>query len=68
VYGLAILVLTIVLSFAFLAYKFVTCCLADLTTPDVRVRYFTKRAWLIIIVVSIPLRGIFYLLVGRDNQ
>ena len=67
-YGLAILALIVVLSFAFVAYKFLTYCLADLMTPDVRVRCLTKRVWMIIIVVSIPLGGIFYLLVGRDNQ
>lgn len=51
-----------------MAYRFLTYCLADLMRPDVRVRYLAKRAWTIIIIVSIPAGGLFYLLAARDNQ
>ena len=44
---------------------FVIYCLVDIRRSQVR--YLPKWAWAIICVVSIPLGGIIYLLVGRDQ-
>ncbi|HLT96384.1 MAG TPA: PLD nuclease N-terminal domain-containing protein [Acidimicrobiia bacterium] len=46
------------------AVVFVVYCLVDLARHDVR--YLPKWAWAIICVVSVPLGGIVYLLVGRE--
>lgn len=47
-----------------LGVAFVGFCLYDLARHDVR--YLPKWAWLIICLISIPLGGIVYLLVGRE--
>jgi hypothetical protein len=45
------------------ALAFVAYCLFDLTRNQVR--YLPKWVWAVICVVSIPVGGIVYLLVGR---
>ena len=47
-----------------LALVFVGYCIFDLVTHDVK--HLPKWVWVIIVVISIPLGGIVYLLVGRD--
>ena len=57
-----------VLAFApilILLLAFVGYCLWDLTRTNVR--YLPKWAWVIIVVISVPLGGILYLAVGRDQ-
>jgi len=44
---------------------FVVYCLVDISRS--RVRYLPKWAWVTICMVSIPLGGIVYLLVGREQ-
>lgn len=44
---------------------FVGFCLYDLSRTEVR--YLPKWAWVIIVLVSIPLGGIVYLVVGREH-
>ena len=44
---------------------FAIYCLVDISRSDVR--YLPKWAWMIICVTQIPLGGIVYLLVGRDQ-
>jgi Phospholipase_D-nuclease N-terminal len=51
----------VVLGVAFVAY-----CLVDLARHDVR--YLPKWAWALICLVSIPVGGIVYLIVGRDHR
>ena len=51
----------IVLAVAFVAY-----CLVDIARHPVR--HLPKWAWVLICLVSIPLGGIVYLLVGRDHR
>ena len=51
----------IVLGVAFVAY----CCVDIARNP---VRHLPKWAWMLICLVSIPLGGIVYLLVGRDHR
>ena len=48
-----------------LAVGFVAYCLVDVARS--RVRYLPKWAWALICVLSVPLGGIIYLLVGRDH-
>jgi Flp pilus assembly protein protease CpaA len=48
-----------------LAVGFVVFCLVDIARHDVK--YIPKWVWALICVVSIPLGGIVYLLVGRDS-
>lgn len=43
---------------------FVIYCLVDLARHEVR--YLPKWAWALICIMSVPLGGIIYLLVGRD--
>lgn len=45
---------------------FVVFCLVDLARAQ-RVRYLPKWAWGLICLVSVPLGGIVYLLVGRPR-
>jgi hypothetical protein len=45
---------------------FVAFCLIDLFRAR-RVRYLPKWAWALICIVSVPLGGIVYLLVGRPR-
>jgi hypothetical protein len=44
---------------------FVAYCLYDLA--HARVRYLPKAAWALICVLSIPVGGIVYLLLGRER-
>lgn len=46
------------------AVAFVAFCLVDLFRHDVR--YLPKWAWAVICIISIPLGGLIYLLVGRE--
>jgi len=48
-----------------LAVGFVVYCLVDVARS--RVRYLPKWAWVIICLVSVPVGGIIYLIVGRDH-
>jgi hypothetical protein len=48
------------------AIAFVGYCLFDLARGDVR--YLPKWAWALLCVVSIPVGGILYLLLGRDHR
>ena len=47
------------------AVGFVAYCLVDLSRSEVR--HLPKWAWALICVLSIPLGGIVYLLVGREH-
>lgn len=49
-----------------LGVGFVVYCLVDLARHDVR--YLPKWAWALICILSVPMGGIVYLLVGRDPQ
>jgi hypothetical protein len=51
---------------AVLGVAFVGYCLFDLYRGDVR--YLPKWVWALLCVVSIPVGGIVYLLVGRDHR
>jgi hypothetical protein len=51
---------------ALVAFGFAAYCLYDLSRSSVR--YLPKWAWAIICVVSIPLGGVIYLLVGKDHR
>ncbi|MEV0465029.1 hypothetical protein AB0I30_29130 [Nocardia tengchongensis] len=48
-----------------IAIGFVGFCWYDLSRS--RVRYLPKWAWAIICLISIPIGGIIYLVVGRDS-
>ncbi len=48
------------------AVAFVGYCLFDLSRSTVR--YLPKWAWALVCVVTIPLGGIVYLLVGREHR
>jgi ABC-2 type transport system ATP-binding protein len=50
-----------------LAVAFAVFCLVDLVRAD-QVRYLPKAVWAVIICVSMPWGGLFYLLAGRDRQ
>lgn len=58
--SVAALVPILVLVVAFVGY-----CLFDLSRTEVR--YLPKWAWVIIVLVSIPLGGIVYLAIGREH-
>jgi hypothetical protein len=47
-----------------LAAGFAVFCLVDLVRVE-EVRYLPKWAWAIVCLISIPLGGIFYLVLGR---
>jgi hypothetical protein len=49
-----------------LALAFVGYCWFDLSRS--RVRYLPKWAWALICLLSVPLGGIVYLLVGREHR
>ena len=49
-----------------LAVGFVAWVLVDIVRAD-HVQYLPQWAWAILSVISIPLGGIVYLLVGRDR-
>lgn len=55
----AALVPVVVMALAFVAY-----CLVDLTRS--RVRHLPRWVWALICVLSVPLGGIVYLLIGRE--
>ena len=48
------------------ALAFVAWCFLDISRNEVR--YLPKWLWAVICVVSIPLGGIVYLLVGRETS
>ena len=50
-----------------LALGFVTWVVVDIVRSD-SVKHLPKWAWVILSVVSIPVGGIVYLLVGRDRD
>jgi hypothetical protein len=50
-----------------IAAGFVVYCLVDLARAP-SVRYLPKWAWVLICLVSIPMGGIVYLLVGRGDR
>ena len=49
-----------------LAVAFVGFCLFDLSRATVR--YLPKWAWALVCLVSIPVGGIVYLLIGREHR
>ena len=51
---------------AVLAVGFAGYCLFDLSRADVR--YLPKWAWAVVCLLSIPVGGIVYLLVGREHR
>lgn len=57
----AALIPVLILAVAFVAY-----CLVDLARAE-RVRYLPRWVWAIICVVSVPLGGILYLVIGREH-
>lgn len=48
------------------ALTFGMYCLADIAQHDVR--YLSKWAWAVIVIISIPIGGIVYLFVGRTPR
>jgi hypothetical protein len=50
-----------------LALAFVVYCWVDIARAA-RVRHLPKWAWALICVLSIPVGGIVYLIVGRDSS
>ena len=58
--SVAALVPILILVVAFVGY-----CLFDLSRTEVR--YLPKWAWVIIVLISIPLGGIVYLAIGREH-
>ncbi len=48
------------------ALGFVIYCLVDLTRSEVR--HLPKWAWAIICVISVPMGGLAYLLIGREPR
>jgi hypothetical protein len=55
-----------ILPFAVVAVAFVGYCLYDLSRSDVR--YLPKWAWAVVCLLSVPVGGIVYLLVGRVHR
>jgi hypothetical protein len=51
---------------AVLAVAFVVFCLVDVFRSE-QVRYLPRWAWALICLISIPLGGIAYLVVGRQR-
>jgi hypothetical protein len=47
------------------ALAFVGYCWVDISRSEVR--YLPKWAWAVICLISVPMGGIVYLLVGRDQ-
>ena len=50
----------LIISLAFVVY-----CVVDVLRHDVK--YLPKWLWIVICLVSVPLGGIIYLIVGRDS-
>jgi hypothetical protein len=48
-----------------IAVAFVVYCWFDIARHDVK--YLPKWAWSIICIISVPLGGVVYLLLGRDS-
>jgi hypothetical protein len=62
---LAVLIAVIVVV-AWTVARFAVFCLTDLArTEDWQLRYFTRKGWVIFILLSIPLGGILYLVYGK---
>ena len=59
--ALAAIAPVVLLSLAFVGY-----CLYDLSRSPVR--HLPKWAWALICVASVPLGGIIYLLIGREER
>ncbi len=57
--------LAAVIPVAVLALGFIVYCVIDVARSEVR--YLPKWAWAIICVISVPLGGVIYLLVGRES-
>jgi hypothetical protein len=51
---------------AVLALAFVAYCLLDLSRSEVR--YLPKWAWAAVCLLSVPMGGVIYLLVGRKHR
>ena len=58
--------LVAILVFLLVAFSFDLYCLRDLAETDVTL-YFPPRIWFYVIILSTPLGGISYLLVGRPR-
>ena len=58
--------LAALLPLVILAVAFVGYCLWDLSRSEVR--YLPKWAWAVICLISIPVGGIVYLIVGRVRR
>lgn len=56
-----------VLPLLLIAAGFVVYCFVDLARAP-SVKYFPKWAWVLICLLSVPLGGIVYLLVGRSDR
>jgi hypothetical protein len=54
------------LPLAVLALGFVAYCIVDIVRSEVR--YLPKWAWILISVLSIPLGGLVYLVIGRQPR
>jgi hypothetical protein len=54
------------LPLAVLALAFVGYCLFDMSRSEVR--YLPKWAWVAVCLLSVPMGGIVYLLVGREHR
>jgi hypothetical protein len=50
------------------ALGFVGFCWYDLSRSRSRVRYLPRWVWAVLCLVSIPLGGIVYLVLGRDGE
>jgi hypothetical protein len=55
-----------IIPIAIIGVAFVAYCLYDLSRSNVR--HLPKWAWAVICLVSVPVGGIIYLLVGRDHR
>lgn len=55
-----------VLPLVVLALGFVVFCLVDISRHDVK--HLPKWAWMLICLLSVPLGGIVYLIVGKDSS
>lgn len=60
-FPIAALVPLVVAALAWIAY-----CLVDLSRSEVR--YLPKWAWGLFVVLSVPIGGIVYLIVGREPR
>ena len=58
--------LAALLPIALIAVAFVAYCLVDIVRGEVR--YLPKWAWAVICLLSVPLGGLVYLVVGRQPR